>query len=1736
MKSSTIQHWISSYFFSSVAAISGNKGQSIYGVANTFMHALAGQRRQRGVAGSVIDIGCVMGNGYVTRELTEQQQLYLEEVGKVWLSEQDFLTIFAEAVLASPSGAAETMGFLTGLKIQSGESEKVSWTKNPMFQHLVQKTTVVAAAGASKAGGLPLRQQLEGAKADDVQTIIANAFAAKLRSALQADIDREILDTALDELGMDSLVAVEVRSWFLKELSADVPILKILKASSPNALLESVWESLPDDIVGSKASVKQPQAEQAPPNEKPHKLLAEGASSPLRYEQEVSNNELTTSTLLQTDSRDSASMTPSEDELDSGSLSSVSEALFPVVNGCERTVPMSFGQSRFWFLTSYIEDQAAFNITVLIRLSGQLDVERFKQAFGTITERHESLRTSFENAASQPVQTVWKHSNIKIHSRSIDDESLVEKWCTAVHKHIYDLKGAETMKAELLSLSPSTHFLILGYHHINMDGIALEVLTSEIEKAYNGTPLASEMIQYADFSVRERQQYAAGQWSSELKFWHQEFPELLDPIPLLPLSKRSSRPTAPNYGTVKAERKIHADLSANIKQARRKFHATPYHFHLATLSALLARYAEIEDFCIGLGDANRKDPDTRESLGLYLNLVPLRIRCNSEMIFSQALKEMQQKSQEVFANSRVPFDVLLSELHVPRSPSYAPVFQVFMNYRQGIRQMRSFCGCDCEGELIGGGQVAYDISVDVIENPGGEALVTLSVQQDLYDQVHAEILLDSYFNLLNTFAANPAARLKGPPLHSQVTLDSALALGPGLSHQYIWPQTISHRIDETVNTYPTRVALTDSKGVVQTYSAMAQRVNQICAVLQASSVTGIVGVFQSPTPDFVCSILAILKIRLTYVPLDPRAGTARLASIVAECEPASILVDPSTKGEVAALRSHGLVIDISTLPFTAYGDIPISAQLGGTAAVIFTSGSTGTPKGICLTHGSLRNNLEVATRQFSYREGTEVTLGQCAFSFDMSLAQISTTLCNGGTLVVVPKELRGDSVALASLIATEKVTWTQATPTEYISWIQHGHEALKDSSWRFACAGGEKVSPALVECFRSLENENLVLCDAYGPAEITFSCSSSVVPYRHAELKQQGLATWPNYAIYILDPNLKPLPVNVPGEVYIAGAGLGSGYLQNADLTNERFVQNPYASPWFISHDWVTMHRTGDQGRLTLEGNLLLEGRIDGDTQIKLRGIRIDLRDIEAATIQTSGGEVTDSAVSAREHSGTTFLIAHVVLKASKDAAWLQQLQTRLPLPQYMKPSSMIPIVKLPINDSNKLDRKALAALVITEPPRAPTTEGLTVQQAEMKALWAQIIPKELIRNHEVGPSTDFFHAGGTSLLLVNLQSLLKQKLTDAPPLHKLFEAPTLESMATLLEHGNVDVPVEHINWEQEADLLPNDVYNVTHPTNIKTLELAPPHRVILTGATGFLGRHILARLLQLPSIQKIYCIAVRQDVSSLPSVFQDPRIDIFAGDLTSPTLGLASDETNTVFSNADLIIHNGADVSFMKTYQSLKRANVAPTKYLAQLAVPRRIPFHFVSSASVAQLTGLDTFSETSVSKWSPGPEADGYTAAKWVAERHIEKMHERFHLPVVIHRPSSITGEGSGELDLMSNIFKYVELLEAVPQGPAWKGYFDFISVHSVAAAIIKSVIAPQDNAVRYLYSAGEIVYPLSVMKELTEGGSGLPIKTLPVKEWVDAAEAKGLDVMLAAYMRVVGESSNPMAFPKLVKDQRV
>ncbi|KAK2051210.1 acetyl-CoA synthetase-like protein, partial [Colletotrichum caudatum] len=1800
-------------FLSSVASTTGNPGQSIYGGSNMFMNALAAQRRKRGVPGSSVEIGAIMGNGSVTSKLSYAQQKYLFSVGNMWMSEQDFLTMFAEAVLASHPESPQSVTTTAGLRLQySDEDPDITWFTNPIFQHLVRETgnSMPAAAGASRQG-VPVKTMLQDAKtSEEVFAIVSDAFQAKIVSSLQADTDRDVLEIPLETLGMDSLVAVDLRSWLLRELTVDVPVLKILNGGTAKALVEVIQGMIPESMTpklrqsdgpgaDGTASAPQPRMPAVPVAVK--KPLAEPTLPPATIPPKSSLQDIPEGAEMEpwgTDSTDSSEsltawdhaasdFTESELEPSSPSSGRAAEKSRSASKCLVRTVPLSFGQSRFWFLRSYVADPLAFNITSAMHISGPLRPNDLARAVDKVAHHHEALRTSFVEENNVPVQKVWSSPSFELEIRTIpangDAEAEVKAACEGVKNTVFKIEDGRTMRIQLLSKSSTEHVLVLGYHHINMDGVSFEVFFADLEKAYNGQPLDDSVTQYPDFSVKEAQEYNSGQWKPELEYWRTQLGHVSDPLPLLPVSKRTTRPAgASSYETHKVKRRVNPEQSRAIQDVCRRFKATPFHFHLAVFRTLIARLSGSDDFCIGIADANRKDNGLAGAIGLYLNLLPLRVKGGGKdglarKTFGDALAEMRKTSQEAFANSRVPFDILLSELDVPRSSSHAPLFQTFLNYRRGVSETRPFCGCTGSGELIAGGQVAYDVNVDIVDNPEGDSLVVLTAQKDLYDLDGANLLLDCYFRLLAAFSRNPASSLSRPALYDTAAVDKALKLGRGPLYEFGWPETLIHRINDMADKHASKPALRDGHGSGLTYAQMAARVDAIAAHLVKKGIGRgkIVGIMQASTLDFICSILAIWKAGATYTPLDPRLNSIdRLAAIVHECRPACILVDARSRSLFDQLNSSAVLIDVQTDPSPSV-KVSTQARAGDAAVVLYTSGTTGTPKGISLSHASVTNNVEIATHHlWGFKEGSDVMLQQAAFSFDMSLAQALTALANGGTLVVAPSQLRGDAAGLARLLATEKVTFTVATPTEYASWIGAGSQHLKSSEWRVAASGGEKMTQSLLLAFQSLGKPDLALVNAYGPTETSFASNSCRIPYQDLESGRSSrtsiadlpLITWPNYSISIVDRDMQPVPVGVSGEVCIGGAGVGLGYFNNEGLTAEAFLSDKSAPPEFAARGWKKKHRTGDRGRLSPEGGLILEGRIAGDSQIKLRGIRMDLANIESAILQAGVGQITQAAVSVRQDSvgssaGAQYLVAHVVLASNDDDGQkdlLAEVRARLALPRHMQPSLIVPVSALPMSASHKLDRSALQVLPISTRhhlvdggnSNPGEGAGLMTNQAEIWELWKEVIPSEVVSQYSVDPLTDFFHVGGTSLLLVNLQSLFEKNYGKAPPLHEIFESSTIAGMTDLLfSEGTVgNAASTAINWAAETSLDPS---SSSTPVDIVyrsvTAKVNPtPRVVVLTGATGFLGRHILNFLLRQPAIIRIHCIAVRNPPSSSSSSsdpISDPRVCIHRGDLGAPRLGLSAANAASIFAEADAVIHNGADVSFLKTYATLRRTNVESTRVLARLAAPRRLPLHFISSASVSQLTSLEQFGEASVADWPPSTEpralvGRGYTAAKWASEVLLERAARAWGLPVTIHRPSSITGDGAGKLDLMANLFHFVEELEAVPDSGSWKGYFDFVSVENVAADIVEAVMAAASweeqnkTGIRYLYESSEIVYPLSVVREMSDSGHQLPVRIMPMKEWVHKAKKKGLHTMLAEYLLMAEKTGSALAFPKLIR----
>ncbi|TLS21198.1 uncharacterized protein PpBr36_10632 [Pyricularia pennisetigena] len=1882
-------------FFSSMAYVTGNRGQSVYAAANAFMAALARRRREEGLAASVINIGAIMGSGYVSRELSIQQQAVLRDVGHTWMSEQDFHEIFAEGVLASdPSLPAPKAEMSTGMRLNADK-----WATYPLFQHLVTKTNgdlEAGAGGAAKSTKAAVKTLLAKAKTkDEVWEIIKDGFVRKLQVALQASPNKDMLGLTADELGIDSLVAVDVRSWFLKELGIDVPVLTILNSPSVKAMLLAAQDLIPADFIPgvaaddgggtaaesskpadaaaaaaaapnvapvpaeappAKTSPKEEKTEAAVtaaesvvesvahPSESPRsssipdersRLQLRRPSSPISLATTESEGSAEESSgglwRLSSISAPSASLDPDSPGTGASTPATINSPVFKAKspansrsgrrhskeeecpsheyglltkagitdNFLKRVLPMSPAQARFWFLQSLADDPTAFNVTSKVRLQGSLDVDRLGRALEHVGQYHEALRTMFatDEVSKKPVQCVLAKTVLHLEHEHAKDERDVDEAVQELQKHVYNLGRGETLRLKLVSLSDTLHYAILGYHHIAVDGVGFRIFFDDLERAYNGSELEGpdeNRVQYPDFTIRQMEALENGQWAPDLDYWRSQFPadDLPAPLPLLSPSLLAVHPQDSSFGSHNVSFRVSAATQQRLANlCRRNLGTTSFHFYLAAFRVLLFRLADskVDDLCIGVAHSGRQDADTIRSLGLFLNLLPLRFRQEREaqVKFGDCLRSVRDVVRDAFAHAAVPIDVLLTELHVPRSSSRPPLFQALFNYRQNIQEGREFCGCRSDGEMVSGGENAYDVCVDVVDSQTDQDMITIGLNKALYTAEAAALVAKSFECLIDSFVKNPATRITWPDLWPAEQVERAVEMGRGRECQSSWPATLIDRIDAMVSKYGrSRVALKDGRGEALTYSQMGQRIDAIASALLARTRAGVkadppqtVGVFQSPGADWICSLLAVMRSGSAYVALDPLVGPDRLLSIVQDCTPAIILTDDVTARSHAEFLSQAKekagveTISVDEIPAGASpSTTPNHATADGVALIAYTSGSTGKPKGIVVTHGCLVNFPEFSVPAWGFGESPQETvLQQSSYAFDMSLGQLVVALCYGGTLVIVPSSQRRDPAAICDIMVREAVTFTLGTPSEFLAWIRAGRDKLRnEAKWTWAVSGGEPMTQALLDGFRSLDIDGMRLFNSYGPSETSFGCADARVPLALTGNSPEafGVSAAPNYSFYIVDANLKPLPAGIPGEIIVGGGSVAKGYLNRPDQTSKAFVSDRAASPFFQSKGWTRAHRTGDRGRMTKDGSLAVMGRLAGCTQVKVGGIRMDLEDIEKAILQTAGPHVSQAVVSARKSAAgaaqVDFLVAFVVLSPSAPSdihSYLDVLPRRLPLPQYMRPVLVQVLESIPTTESGKVDRPAVAQIPLITSEHPPSSgaaspspeEALGEAELRLRELWEEALPAEVrSRFGPIGRDSDFFHIGGSSLALVHLQALIKERMGVSVSLQKMFTAITLGAMTTLvhMDDDSTHRDTAKVDWDAEVSV-PRSVATVAKSAVLGSPPRTPPQVVVLTGATGFYGQEILRLLVADKNITTVHCLAVRKSLPQLRehkpahiySLFTNRKVVLHSGDLGKPNLGLSPTSAQDIFGQADAIIHNGADVSFMKSYASLRLINVFSTKELVGLALPRRIPFHYVSSATIARLAGTQEVGETSMAPHPPPAEPDdGYTASKWACEVYLERVAAAAagSWRVVVHRPSSIMGEDTSELDLVSNLVKYANLIKAVPGTRQWKGNFDFVSVETATRMLVDRVLAPEDHGsgrqkgVEFVYETGEMEVGMDEVQQLMEMGSGQDFEVLPVDKWVDEAERVGLSPLIGMYLRSAGEGR--ILFPKLVKKQAV
>ena len=1571
------------------------------------------------------------------------------------------------------------------------------------------------------------------------------------------------------DLGIDSLVAVEIRNWIFSEAGHDVPVLKILGGSSVRQICSEVVASFSFEKKQIDASEAQSQTAPPPKSGDLEKIPVETtlleASSDESKADETLKSSVSSGQMPEPDSSSSSIssvLLPPKDPLGGSQLTSLSATVATqnvVAKSHPRPTPirtesLSLGQSRLYFLSLYLEDDTVLNCTVSYAVSGKLDVSKLRKALEAVIERHETLRTVFftKEHDGKPLQGVLDKSNFNLKSISGNSDGTdVKKEFQQIQNYHYNLETGDTFIATVLSHNADSHTIIFGYHHIIMDGLSWQIFQRDLAKFYNDPDLisspASQPAQYIDFTLKQQREMSDGAYGERIKYFQTEFREQVDPLPLFPFAKVSTRRSLKQYAVRDVVTHLSAEVMSGLKKMSQASRTTSFHFFLSAFQVLLHRLLDTEQMCIGMVDANRSDQSFSNTIGFFLETIPLLFQVNSEQKFSDVLQSTRTKAYAALAQTGVPTEEILRACNVAASTTETPLFQVVFNYRMGASRTSPLQGVDMKFLEYADAKNPFDLVVSVDELDSGTAMLTFSLQDYLYDQEGAELLANTYAHLLKVLSKNTASSVGSISMFDDASTQQAVALGTGPKVEFVTnsADTLSKIVETWIGKDQEALAVKDVNGNTKTYRQLSERVNAISAALLRSgtAASSPICVLLDPSVDTIATILGILRVGAAYVPLDIRSTNERLDDILEESGSTVLIYHAATAHRARELHrlsesTRGTnLISLATVPQKTVQKVEDVSTSDGLAMILYTSGSTGKAKGIPLTNANIMTTILDSSGRLSL--GREVVLQQSGQGFDAAIYQIFIALANGGTLIM--GDNRDHPAELAALMVREGVTCSVFIVSEMQSILKYGYKELcKCTSWRIAIVAGEAFTTNLLQQFRSLNRQDLRIINAYGPTEASICSSMHEVSY--SDIDTDGFSipigkALANYGTYIVNEKSRPVPIGWPGEIAISGPGVASGYWNLPELTARKFK---YQSSWNVHEEWNSLYLTGDKGRMLSDGSILMSGRVDGDDQVKIRGMRVQLDDVSKALVQASCGDLVDAAVLLRlDDRSNPRLIAYVVFSRSSQVqdkrAYLRQLNQELPIPAHMRPTVTIPLETLPVTERGKLDSRKLAASPLPkEAQNEETDDQLTEHEIRLRDVWRNVLG-DISFSLPIRRSSDFFSVGGNSLLLLPLKTEIRRVFGVDIPLPELFQSSTLQLLTGRLTG---DAKTVHIDWENETNVDVNTFLSPRLANGHHTRTLNPNAiSVLLTGATGFLGTAILRQLIQLPHVARVHCAAIRphaQTKKPRTLAIDSPKIVRHTGDLALANLGMSQPQIENLLDDIDIIIHNGAEVSHMKSYRSLRATNFLSTVQLARLAVrgPNQIPFHYISTGGVARLSGAAVQPESSLAAYHPPTDgSDGYVASKWASEVLLERIQQHTQAPVWIHRPSSITGEEVPALDIVHSVLRYSKIMKAVPDLGGSSGAFDFIHVDTVAREIVASCTVGREEeeettsegenkvdcggTLKYVHHSGEEIVPVDQLKGYLESSAGGSFKVLSIKEWVATAMEKGLDEVLGSFL---------------------
>ncbi|GAB1541761.1 hypothetical protein NUACC21_44340 [Scytonema sp. NUACC21] len=1050
---------------------------------------------------------------------------------------------------------------------------------------------------------------------------------------------------------------------------------------------------------------------------------------------------------------------------------------------------LSFAQQRLWFLTQLDRNSSTYHVIKALQLHGNLNVSVLQQSLDAIVAHHEALRTNFRLLDGNPMQVIEQPRTVEL--KVIDIKNSPQKSQTAFLQNLledeahrpFNLTSDLMLRACLIQLSPQEHILLLTIHQIAADNWSMNVVLEQLAKLYEAflykklNPLSELPIRYVDFVIWQHQCLSGKVLEKQLNYWKQK---LSNATPVLELPADRPRPAVQTYQGAKEAFVIPHNLSRALYVLSQQEGVTLFMTLLAVYQTLLYRYTGQQDILVGSPVAGRNLPEIEQLIGCFVNTLVLRTAVSGNLSFRELLQRVRSVVMSAYTNQDLPIDRLIDELQPERSLSYHPLFQVMFvleNLSSQTLNLPEITSTSFDWNKV---TTRLDLTLSISETEQGlQGLWEYNT--DLFDAPRIRRMSGHFQTLLEAVAANPDKPLNELPLLTPAERHQLLVEWNGTQANCFQERCIHELFEQRVEQNPDAIAVMFENQQL-TYRELNSRANQLAHYLKTLDVgTEVrVAIYLERSLEMVVGLLGILKAGGAYVPLDPTYPKDRLAFMLENSQPLVLLTQEPLKAELPDVAAQVICLDsdwhIAQQPEENLNQTASPANL---AYVIYTSGSTGKPKGVQVTHANLCHYAQAMGQALGI-VAEDVYLHTASIAFSSSVRQLMVPLAQGATVKIATSEQRRDPRALFEAIKQDDVTVIDIVPSYWRNCIHtltglepEKKQFLLDNKLRLIVSASEPLLSDIPSQWMFGCQHKAQLINMFGQTETCGIVATYQIPaQQHEQIKIVPLGRpIANTQIYLLDEHMQLVPVGVPGEMYIGGSGLARGYLNRPELTDEKFISDP-----FNQKEGARLYKTGDLAYYLEDGSIQFLGR--KDYQVKIRGFRIELGEIEAVLSQHPG--VLQTAVITFEDArNDTKLVAYVVPNNESPAAIGDfRSYLRKKLPEYMIPSAFVFLEALPLTPTGKVNRRALPVHDFS----TPELEGNFLSprnelEQQLTQIWEEVLCRQ-----PIGIRDNFFDLGGHSLLAVKLFAQIEKQFGKKLPLATLFQSGTVEAVAKLLQ------------------------------------------------------------------------------------------------------------------------------------------------------------------------------------------------------------------------------------------------------------------------------------------------------------------------------------------------------------------